>query len=74
VPAGVGNGVDLTPVPVVVVREASEVERAAVVGFGVVVEAGVGVLADGVDCAVVECLADPQAATPSASTTAAVVR
>jgi hypothetical protein len=59
---------------VAVVVEAAAVERAAVDGFGAVVEAVLGVLADGVDCAVVECLADPQAATPSASTTAAVVR
>jgi hypothetical protein len=70
----VGNGVVLVPVAVAVVVEATVVERAAVVVFGTVVEAAFGVLADGVDCAVVECLADPQAATASASTTAAVVR
>jgi hypothetical protein len=43
-------------------------ERAAVV------KADVGVLADCVERAVVECFVDPQAARPSASTTAAVVR
>jgi uncharacterized UPF0146 family protein len=61
----------------VVVVEAT-VERVAVrvveVGVAFCVDVGWGVLVDGVDCAVVECLADPQAATPSASTTAAVVR
>jgi hypothetical protein len=70
----VGNGVVLVPVVVPVVVDAVVVERAVVVGLGAVVEAVLGVLAGGVDCAVVECLADPQAAIPSASTTAAVVR
>jgi hypothetical protein len=70
----VGNGVVLVPVVVPVVVDAVVVERAVVVGLGAVVEAVLGVLAVGVDCAVVECLADPQAAIPSASTTAAVVR
>jgi hypothetical protein len=50
------------------------VERAAVCVLGVVVETDVGVLAGAVERAVVECLADPQAAAPSASTTATVVR
>jgi len=47
---------------------------AVVRGLAVVVEAEAGVLAGGVERAVVECFVDPQAATPSASTTAAVVR
>jgi len=56
------------------VVEAAVVERAAVCVLGVVVEADVGVLAGAVERAVVECLADPQAAAASASTTATVVR
>jgi hypothetical protein len=50
------------------------VERGAVRGLCVVVEAAVGVLTGVVELAVVECFVDPQAATPSASTTATVVR
>ena len=65
-----GKGVDLARAVV----DAGVVERAAVWVFGVVVEADVAVLAGGVERAAVECLADPQAAAPSASTTATVVR
>jgi hypothetical protein len=57
--------------------EPTVVERAGAAGrelAAAVVEADVGVLADCVERAVVECFVDPQAATPSASTTAAVVR
>ncbi len=56
------------------VVEPAAVERADVCVLAVVVEAVVGVLAGGVERAVDECLADPQAAAPSASTTATVVR
>jgi hypothetical protein len=68
----VGNGV--LRVPVAVGVEALAVDRGAVVGRGFVVDVGVDVLAGGVDRAVVECFADPQAATPSASAIATVAR
>jgi hypothetical protein len=70
VPGGVGKGVDLWWAAV----ELAVVERPPVEVLRVVAPADVGVLAGGVERAVVGCLADPLAATPSASTTATVVR
>jgi hypothetical protein len=67
---GVGKGVDLARAVV----EPAVVERADVWVLCVVVRADVGVLVGGVERAVVERLADPQAAIPSAGTTAMVVR
>jgi hypothetical protein len=66
----VGKGVVLPRLLV----EPTVVERAVVPGLAVVVAADVGVLAGGIERAVVESFVDPQAATPRASTTAAVVR
>ena len=65
-----GKGVDLG----LAVVELPVVEAVDVWVLSGVDAADVGVLAGGVERAVVECLADPQAATPSASTTATVVR
>jgi hypothetical protein len=70
VPEGVGKGVVLA----LALLEPTVVERVPVPVVGVVVEAVLGVLSDGVERAVVECLAAPQAATPSTSTTATIVR
>jgi hypothetical protein len=70
VPAGVGKGVDLG----LAVAELAVVEPVDAWVLSGVDAAEVGVLAGGAPRAVVECLADPQAATPSASTTATVVR